>query len=57
MLIFCDGSVHDGLNQKKEDEHKRQKLRDAGYDVIEWHYTEKPEDLVKRRKDVFRKIC
>lgn len=57
VLIFCDGSVHDGLSQKKEDEHKRQKLRDAGYDVIEWHYTEKPEDLVKRRKDVFRKIC
>jgi hypothetical protein len=49
--------VHDRLIQKKEDEHKRQKLRDAGYDVIEWHYMEKPEDLVKRRKDVFRKIC
>jgi hypothetical protein len=57
VIIFCDGSVHDDLKQKQDDGHKRQKLRDAGYDVIEWHYAEKLEDLVKRRKDVFRKIC
>ncbi|WP_346856333.1 DEAD/DEAH box helicase [uncultured Draconibacterium sp.] len=57
VLVFCDGSVHDEVEQKKQDEHKRQKLRDAGFDVIEWHYTEPVEELVKRRKDVFRKIC
>lgn len=57
ILIFCDGSVHDEEVQKKQDQHKRQILRDAGFDVIEWHYTEPIEDLVKRRKDIFRKIC
>lgn len=56
VLIFCDGSVHDNPEQKKQDKHKRQLLIDAGYDVIEWHYTEKLPDLVQRRKDVFRKI-
>ncbi len=57
VLVFCDGSVHDEAEQKKQDEHKRQLLRDAGFDVIEWHYSEPIEELVKRRKDVFRKIC
>lgn len=56
VLIFCDGSVHDDHKQKKEDAHKRLLLQDAGYDIIEWHYTEKIEDLVIRRKDVFRKV-
>ena len=56
VLIFCDGNVHDEIELKKKDEHKRQLLREAGFDVIEWHYTEKIEDLVKRRKDIFRKI-
>lgn len=56
VLILCDGNVHDEVEQKKQDEHKRQLMRNAGYDVVEWHYTEKLEDLVQRRKDVFRKI-
>jgi superfamily II DNA/RNA helicase len=56
VLVFCDGNVHDDADLKKQDIHKRQLLRDAGYDVIEWHYTEKLENLVARRKDVFRKI-
>jgi len=38
------------------DEHKRNLLIDAGYDVIIWHYAEKLEELVTRRKDIFRKI-
>ena len=41
---------------QNDDEHKRNLLIDAGYDVIVWHYAEKPEELVTRRKDVFRKI-
>lgn len=55
--IFCDGSVHDEINQQQQDDHNRSLLRDAGEDVIEWHYSEPIEDLVKRRKDIFRKIC
>jgi superfamily II DNA/RNA helicase len=55
-VVFCDGSVHDQIAVKEDDDHKRQLLRDAGYDVIEWHYTEPLEELIKRRKDIFRKI-
>lgn len=55
-LIFCDGSVHDVDSVQEDDRHKRQLLRDAGYDVIEWHYTEPIEKLVERRKDIFRKV-
>lgn len=55
-LVFCDGSVHDDLKVKEQDNHKRQLLRDAGYDVIEWHYLEKKEALIERRKDIFRKV-
>jgi len=54
-IVFCDGSVHDRADVKEDDEHKRRLLRDKGYDVIEWHYTEPLEELVKRRKDIFRK--
>ncbi|RBP32795.1 uncharacterized protein DUF1998 [Oceanihabitans sediminis] len=56
VLLFCDGSVHDNENVNKDDLHKRKLLRDAGYDVIEWHYKETIEDLVARRKDIFRKV-
>lgn len=55
-LIFCDGSVHDDPAQKLKDSRNRNNCRNAGYDVVEWHYTEPLEELVKRRKDVFRKV-
>lgn len=55
-LIFCDGSVHDLPDVQEKDKQKRQVLYDAGYDVIEWHYSEPVEQLVERRKDVFRKV-
>ncbi len=56
VLIFCDGTVHDLEHVRESDEHKRQLLKDAGYDVIVWHYTEKIEDFMERRKDIFRKV-
>lgn len=55
-LVFCDGSVHDSQNAKSADFKKRQACRDAGHDVIEWHYTEPLDQLVQRRKDIFSKI-
>lgn len=56
VIVFCDGSVHD-LDKVKEDDVKKRTLLDSsGYDIIVWHYTESLEDLVKRRKDVFRKL-
>ena len=57
VLIFCDGSVHDQNLVKEDDSHKRELLRNQGYDVIEWHYREPLDELVNRRKDIFRKVC
>lgn len=54
--VFCDGSVHDSPEQKAEDLHKRTILRDAGYDVIEWHYLTAIEVLFDSRKDIFKKV-
>lgn len=56
VLIFCDGSVHDEEDQKKEDNHKRGLLKEAGYDIVVWHYSEKIEDLIIRKKEIFRKV-
>lgn len=55
-VIFCDGSVHDQNLVRESDSHKRTILRDAGMDVIEWHYSEAIPDLINRRKDIFRKL-
>jgi len=41
---------------RESDEHKRECCRDAGYDVIVWHYMEPLEKLTERRKDIFRKV-
>jgi hypothetical protein len=54
--VFCDGSVHDNPDQVKDDNHKRQLMRDAGYDLVVWNYKEPLNQLVERRKDIFRKI-
>jgi superfamily II DNA/RNA helicase len=56
VLIFCDGSVHDRDEVRQRDEHQRRLLRDAGYDVIVWHYLTPLEDLVTGRRDIFRQI-
>jgi hypothetical protein len=56
VLVFCDGSVHDGAEQQVEDTNKRQLLRDAGYDVVVWHYSESLEALVNRRRDIFNRV-
>ena len=54
--IFCDGSVHDLGKVAADDQNKRDLLNDSGHDIIVWHHTESVEDLVNRRKDIFRKI-
>jgi len=56
-LVFCDGSVHDLERVKADDEHKRKLLREAGYDVIVWHYRTPLEELVNSRKDIFKKLA
>lgn len=56
VLILCDGNVHDIDAVSNADKGKRKCLFDAGYDFITWHHTEPIEDLVERRKDIFRKV-
>jgi superfamily II DNA/RNA helicase len=56
VLVFCDGSVHDRDEVRRRDEHQRRLLRDAGYDVIEWHYLTPIETLIAGRRDIFKQI-
>jgi len=56
VWVFCDGSPHDGVAERKNDKNMRDQLRDRGYDVIEWHYRDPLEKLVERRRDIFRKV-
>ncbi|WP_018627074.1 DEAD/DEAH box helicase [Niabella aurantiaca] len=55
VLIFCDGSVHDQAEVQSQDAHKRNLLKDAGYDVLVWHYQTPIEDFINTRKDIFKK--
>jgi superfamily II DNA/RNA helicase len=55
VLVFCDGSVHDESIVHAQDEHKRNLLKDAGYDVLVWHYRTPIEEFINTRKDIFRK--
>lgn len=55
VIVFCDGSIHDYESVKKDDEHKRKLLKDAGYDVIVWHYSTPIDEFISTRKDIFRK--
>lgn len=55
-LLFCDGSIHDKVEVKKRDEMINQILQEGAIDIIRWHYTEPLEDLILRRKDIFRKV-
>ena len=55
-LIFCDGNIHDLDSVSDTDYEKRKCVRDAGYDIIEWHHSEPIEQLVQRRKDIFKKV-
>jgi superfamily II DNA/RNA helicase len=57
VLIFCDGSIHDEPTKRADDEHKRNLLKNAGYDVLVWHYQTPLEEFVNRRKDIFRKLA
>ena len=56
VIIFVDGSVHDRPDVQADDLKKRSLLIESGYDVVVWHYSERLEDLMKRRKDIFTKV-
>lgn len=56
VIIFVDGSVHDQQSVSDSDKNKRDILKNAGYDVIVWRYDESLDELMLKRKDIFRKV-
>jgi very-short-patch-repair endonuclease len=55
-FVFVDGSVHDKPEVIEKDKKQRGLLADAGYDVIVWRYDQNIDDLIKRRKDIFKVV-
>lgn len=53
VCVFCDGSVHDSLEQKKKDEGMRSALKEIGYRVIVIRYDHDIEETVCKYPDVF----
>lgn len=56
VYIFCDGTPHDRPAVQHDDQIKRQALKNAGYQVLVWHYAEPLEDFVNKRPDIFKKV-
>jgi hypothetical protein len=56
IYVFCDGTPHDQIATKADDQKKRQALIDAGYEVIVYYYKDSLSDLVCERPDVFRSV-
>ena len=56
VCIFCDGTPHDKDEVKEKDIKQRALLREHGYDVIAYYYKDSLEELVNKRKDIFKKV-
>jgi hypothetical protein len=56
VWIFCDGTPHDDLAIREQDDAKRQAIINAGGEVIVWHYRNSLEELILKRSDIFRKV-
>ena len=56
IVIFCDGSVHDGEAEKKEDINIRKALKASGFQVLTWYYKDALDEFVSKRPDIFRKV-
>ncbi len=49
IAIFCDGSVHDTEEQKREDKRKREKVRrETKYQVLVLKYNEEWRENIKK---------
>jgi hypothetical protein len=53
ICVFCDGSVHDAPERKKQDEVIRQELVQRGYRVIAIRYDQNIHEQIGRYPDVF----
>lgn len=56
IYIFCDGTPHDNPTTRAEDNNKRASLKNAGYQVLSWHYSDSLPDFVAKRPDIFNKV-
>lgn len=56
VCIFCDGTPHDEGNIIKDDNEKRSALKNAGYQVLSWHYKDDLNAFVEKRPDIFKKV-
>ncbi len=56
VCIFCDGTPHDEGNIIKDDNEKRSALKNAGYQVLSWHYKDDLNEFVEKRPDIFKKV-
>ncbi|MBX2907861.1 MAG: DEAD/DEAH box helicase [Taibaiella sp.] len=56
IYIFCDGAPHDAATTSADDVQKRDTLKNAGYQVLTWHYMEPINDFIARRPDIFKKV-
>lgn len=56
IYIFCDGTPHDDVNVKEQDNNKREALKNAGYQVLVWYYKEPIDLFIAKRPDIFKKV-
>jgi superfamily II DNA/RNA helicase len=56
VCIFCDGTPHDETITQKGDKSKRDTLKDAGYQVLCWHYKDSLDEFISKRPDIFKPI-
>lgn len=56
ICIFCDGTPHDQIAIQQDDSEKRKALKDAGYQVLTWHYKQSLDELVAKRPDIFKPV-
>lgn len=56
VCIFCDGSPHDDVKTRNDDQKKRDMLRQAGFQVLVWYYKEPIDKFVSSRPDIFFKV-
>ncbi len=56
ICIFCDGTPHDESLVQEDDAEKRKALKDAGYQVLVWHYKQSLDEFVAKRPDIFKAV-
>ena len=56
IYIFCDGTPHDEESTINDDLRKRDALKNAGFQVLSWHYKVPISEFIAKRPDIFKKV-